>query len=161
MAYAEGTEVPIERSRAEIERLLTRYGADQFYSGWESTRALIGFRAKGRMIRFVLVIPAKDDRRFQRDGRGAVRSPKSRETAWEKECRRLWRALALLIKAQLEAVESRILTFEEAFLAHTLLPNGSTVAEWTMPQLTEVYASGRMPKALPGIGETGGEETHG
>ena len=27
MAFAEGTDVPVERSRAEIERLIVRYGA--------------------------------------------------------------------------------------------------------------------------------------
>jgi len=35
--YAEGTSVPADRSRAEIERTLTRYGADQFAYGWRAT----------------------------------------------------------------------------------------------------------------------------
>lgn len=42
--YAQGTEVPADRSRAEIERMLIRFGADQFVSGWERDRvAMIGF----------------------------------------------------------------------------------------------------------------------
>ena len=34
MSYAEGTSVPIERSKADIESMLVRYGAEQFVSGW-------------------------------------------------------------------------------------------------------------------------------
>jgi len=33
MTYAAKTEVPIERSRAEIERMLIRYGAKAFQVG--------------------------------------------------------------------------------------------------------------------------------
>ena len=33
--YAEGTSVPVDRSRAEIERALTRYGATGFGYQWE------------------------------------------------------------------------------------------------------------------------------
>lgn len=53
MAYAEGTDVPVERSRAEIERLLTRYGAQRFMSGWDRESATIAFEANGRRVRFV------------------------------------------------------------------------------------------------------------
>jgi hypothetical protein len=155
MSYAENTEVPVDRSRAEIEKLLTRYGADQFFSGWDLGKAMIGFRARGKMVRFTLPLPAKDEKRFLRDGRGVVRSLKGRENAWEKEIRRRWRALALCIKAKLEAVESGIATFEQEFLAHFLLPDGKTVGEWIAPQLDAAYADGRMPKILPGLGETG------
>jgi hypothetical protein len=34
VTYAVGTSVPVDRSKAEIERLLIRYGADHFASGW-------------------------------------------------------------------------------------------------------------------------------
>jgi hypothetical protein len=34
--FAENTSVSAERSRAEIEKTLRRYGADQFMYGWES-----------------------------------------------------------------------------------------------------------------------------
>lgn len=39
MRYASETVVPVERSRAEIEGLLVRYGASQFHTGWMSSRA--------------------------------------------------------------------------------------------------------------------------
>src|SRR5437867_3238760 len=33
--YARGTEVPVDRSKAELEKLLNKYGASRFLSGWE------------------------------------------------------------------------------------------------------------------------------
>ncbi len=62
--YASATEVPVERTRGEIERTLQRYGADQFLYGWESANAVIGFRMKGRMVRMVLPLPSQDDPAF-------------------------------------------------------------------------------------------------
>ena len=35
---------------------------------------------------------------------------------WEQACRQRWRALALVIKAKLEAIDAEISTFEEEFL---------------------------------------------
>ena len=64
--------------------------------------------------------------------------------------RQRWRALALVIKAKLEAVEADITTLEAEFLAHIALPSGATVGEWVGPQLDAVYGSGEMPALLPG-----------
>lgn len=54
---------------------------------------------------------------------------------------------------KLEAVAAGITTFEDEFLAHTLLPNGATVGEWAAPQIEAVYADGgrHMPALLPGV----------
>lgn len=54
MAYAKDTSVPVDRSKAEIERILIRYGADGFMYGWEGNSAMILFRVRGKMLRFVL-----------------------------------------------------------------------------------------------------------
>ena len=64
MAYAENTSVPVDRSKAEIERILQRYGADQFISGWDCNRAMIGFRMNGRQIRFIVELPDKGGKEF-------------------------------------------------------------------------------------------------
>lgn len=56
--------------------------------------------------------------------------------------------MALVIKAKLEAVEAGIAAFEEEFLAHIVLPNGSTVGQFMMPQIAAVYETGRMPPLL-------------
>ncbi len=40
--YAAGTDVGVSKSKAEIERTLVRYGADQFAYGIDGTQAMIG-----------------------------------------------------------------------------------------------------------------------
>jgi hypothetical protein len=133
--YAEGTEVPTERSKAEIEKTLTRFGADQFGYGSKEDGAVIVFRAHGRHIRFLLPLPGPKEQFRVKDGR-------------ERETRRRWRSLAMCIKAKLESVATGIETFEESFMAHVVLPNGMTLAEHARPLIEQAYSDGRMPPLL-------------
>jgi hypothetical protein len=55
--FASQTTVPVEKSRAEVERELVRFGASGFTSGWQENRALIEFVYKSKKIRFVLELP--------------------------------------------------------------------------------------------------------
>ena len=94
--YAENTTVPAEKSRAEIERTLMRYGASQFMYGWDVAQgAVVQFRAKDRFIKFVLPMPRRDDPLFWRTDTGRTRAPQVAEQAWEQATRQRWRALAL------------------------------------------------------------------
>ena len=149
--YAATTSVSTEQSRAEIERTLQRWGADQFMYGWDGDRAVIGFRASGRQIKFVIDLPDRNDREFTHHSRSR-RTADAALKAWEQACRQRWRALALVIKAKLEAVESGISEFESEFLAHIVLPNGSTVGDWVAPQIDVAYTTGQMPSMLPALG---------
>jgi hypothetical protein len=150
MSYAENTSVSTEKSKAEIERTLTRYGAQQFIHGWDQERAMIGFKMQNRFIKLFVPLPRKDDPEFRRTPSGRrTRDSDGAYKAWEQACRQRWRALALVIKAKLEAVESGITSFDEEFLAHIALPNGSTVGEFTLPQAHIAYETGAMPQLLP------------
>jgi hypothetical protein len=146
--FARETVVSVEKSRAEIEATLRRYGATKFASGWEEERAAIGFHIGGRSVRFILPLPPESD--FARHSRG-VRTPQQRRVAWEQGCRQRWRALTLCIKAKLEAVSAGITTLEEEFLAHTVLPSGRTVWEETRDIVAEHYRLGGAggPPLLP------------
>lgn len=148
--YAEKTQVSAERSKAEIERILQRYGASAFASGWKENVAVITFEASGRRIRFTLPLPDRNDKGFTHDTRSTWRklTDAQSQEKWEQAVRQKWRAMALAIKAKLEVVESGIATFEEEFMAHIVLPNGSNVGEWIKPQLQSVYESGNMPPLL-------------
>lgn len=151
--YAAKTSVPVERSRHEIESTLARYGAEQFMYGWNADGAMIAFvveTASGqrRQVNFRLPLPAKDLREFTHHSRGR-RTPTESERLWEQACRQRWRALLLVVKAKLEAVESGIATFEDEFLAYIALPSGQTVSEWISPQIEASYEQGIMPSALP------------
>lgn len=148
--YAQNTLVSSERSRGEIERILARYGADQFLYGWDQMVAVVGFRMQGRMIRLRVPLPDRTSPEFTMTPSGRKkRSAALADVAWEQACRQRWRALALVVKAKLEAVECGISSFEEEFLAWTMLPDGSTVADTLLPQLETTYRTGEMPALLP------------
>jgi hypothetical protein len=148
--YAERTQVNAEKSQQEIVGILRRYGADGFVFGEDNGRAVVGFRAHGRMVRFVLSLDV-DRAEFARTPTGLRRSQDSINRIVEGEHRRRWRALVLVIKAKLEVVETGITSFEREFLANIVLPNGSTVGEWVEPQIELAYESNTMPALLPGL----------
>lgn len=150
--FAEKTEVTSSRSRDEIERTLERYGADQFIYGWQEANAVVGFRMHGRHIKFILPLPARDDPKFWEYKQGSVtfrRTDEAGRKNYEQAVRQKWRALALVIKAKLEAIESGISEFDDEFLAHIVLPTGITAGDWLRPQVEEAYRTGKMPSLLP------------
>jgi len=147
MKYAENTSVPVEKSKVEIERILKKYGASCFASGWDETRAMIQFEAHKKRIKFVLPLPPRDEYTKTPEGRTRHR-PELVEQAWEQGCRSRWRALALIIKAKLEAVQSGVSLFEQEFAVHTVMPGGKTVGDMIIPAIEEAYRTGKMPPML-------------
>lgn len=148
--FAANTEVSVERSRAEIEKLITRYGATQTAFMNAPGRALIMFEANERRIVFELPLPDIQEKQFHRTPGGRkLLNAEGRVKVWEQACRQRWRALALVIKAKLEAVESGITTFEEEFLAHIVMPDGMTVGNHVRPTIAAWYAGGTMRPLLP------------
>lgn len=150
--YATNTDVSSDRSRAEIERTLRRYGATGFMYGWQDQQAVVGFVAHGRQVRFLLPLPDRQDDEFTLTPTGRERSLSQQETAYEQAVRQRWRALNLVIKAKLEAVEVGIVTFDSEFLAHLVLPNGQTVGEAVTPGIREAFETGHVPALLPDYG---------
>lgn len=144
--YAKDTTVPVGRSRDEVEATLKRYGATEFVYGWNGEEAAIGFRYQGRSVKLMVTIPPLEDFRFTDSGTN--RSDGATEKARDQAHKQRWRALVLVIKAKLEAVESGIATFEDEFLAYTLLPDGSRVGDWAEHQLAPALQEGRMPTLL-------------
>lgn len=146
--YAAATEVPVEKSKAEIEKTVQRYGADGFMSAWADNLATVKFRCKERVVRMTMRLPRADEKRFtqwRRTPKSAweARSPEAARKLWEQACRQKWRALALLVKAKLEAVDAGIATFEEAFLANVVDPRtGKTVYETIQEPLRIAYEKG-------------------
>lgn len=126
--YAIDTKVPAMVTRAEIETLIVKYGADSFAYGQDGVSVFIGFRLAERTLKFTLKLP---DQRTH-----------------PKEHRSRWRALLLCIKAKLESVATGIESFDQAFMPHVVMPNGKTFSEYAMPALEEAYAKGKMPPLL-------------
>lgn len=146
--YAAATSVSVEKSEAEVKATLRRYGATAIGILESAGRAQIVFELGGRRIVMRMALPERTDRRFTHARRGNTsretpRTPDAAYAAWEQACRQRWRALCLCIKAKLESVEAGIETFEDAFLAHVMLPTGETMGEWAArPE--------NMPAALQG-----------
>lgn len=138
MAYAEKTQVPIDRSQGEIRKLLARHGATSFAFGETRNAAQLMFEMQGRRIVFNLPMPSPPS---------ANANGTSIKT-YDQLCRTKWRALVLAIKAKLECVENGITSLEQEFLAHIVLPNGGTVGAVMIPQIEQAYKTGKMPLLL-------------
>lgn len=156
MSYAVTTDVSVERSRAEIEKLISRAGASKFMVGADQQCAAVAFVLRGKTVRFTLPLPDRNAKEFthtRRNQHSALypRRPEEAFKAWEQGCRSRWRALCLCIKAKLEAIEAGITTFEAEFLAHFVLPNGQTFGEHAIPLLEEEVKQGRMPQLQIGF----------
>jgi hypothetical protein len=131
--YAEGTDVPVSKTRGEIETLLVKHGAAQLLSGTDRTSrtGFVGFTLHGRQYRIPLL--ARHD---------SLRDADQVE-------REQWRALLLVLKGKLEFIASGHSTTEVEFLAHTVLPSGRTVGDEIAPRLAEAYDTGQVRALLP------------
>jgi hypothetical protein len=114
--FAYKTYVPVERTRQELEAVINKYGATKFAIATDniSRMVMIEFGMHNRRIRFELHQPPERN---------------------AQQVRTAWRALLLAVKAKLESVASGIETFDEAFLAHVVMPDGRRFGEITIPQL--------------------------
>lgn len=150
--YAAKTDVSVEKSKMEIEATVRRYGADAFASSWEEYRATIQFRCRERYVRFVVNLPSRRDTAFTqyqiKGGTPRTREPGVAAALFEQYCRQKWRALALLVKAKLEAVDAGIATFEESFFADIVMPDGRTVYESAREQVAIAYEKGGSAPSL-------------
>lgn len=147
-AYAEDTEVGVDRSIAEIKTIVRRYGATSFFHMENDRETTIGFETGQRRVMMRLPLPDKDQRSFTHtETRGARRSPEAAQAAWEQACRAKHRALALIVKAKMEAVASGIVEFDQEFYAHLVMADGRTVYEASKGAVDHSI-SNRVPLAI-------------
>ena len=123
--FAAQTKVPVSKTRVDIEKLVRRYGAKGFMSGYQDKVAHIEFLCADRHVRLSVVVPDN-----------------------EQEARQKWRALLLVIKAKLESVDAGIATFEEAFATDIVLPDGKTVWEHVREPIELAYSTGKSTPLL-------------
>ena len=152
--YAERTAVTPEQRRSEIERTLARYGATAFGYATSGDRAQVVFELSGRRMRLDVALPDRQSKEFTHleSSPWVMRAEAEAQKRYDQAVRQRWAALALWIKAQCEAIDSEVVTAEQAFLGWVVLPDGRTLAEKIAPQLDAVYASGDMPALMAGTG---------
>jgi len=153
--YAAGTSVPVDRSRVEVERVLVRYGASGFGYSWERREVAVNpipaYGKKTEIREFVMIGFKFKDRSIRLDVPMPTEREAGSQSRMEASTRQRWRALLLVIKAKLEAVESGISTLEHEFLANIVTESGRTIGEIVVPRITEATAAGRL---LPAKGDT-------
>jgi hypothetical protein len=129
MVYASRTKVPVDKTRMDIERLVKKYGAKGFASAWQDKLARVEFLCHNRHVRLSV---ATDNKTAQDE-------------------REQWRAMLLLVKAKLVAVDAKIATFEQAFVGDIVLPEtGKTVWESVREPLRISYEENRAVPLLGG-----------
>lgn len=133
--YAQDTQVPVDRTRSEIERLLKAHGSIGFVYGSTAEQVMIGFQMNERRLRFLVPMLT-------------LNKSRSNERDVAKEERRRWRALLLLIKAKLESVASGIVEFDREFLAHLVVEGNTTVGDRWVAEARQLMASGKLPSLL-------------
>jgi hypothetical protein len=141
--YASKTDVPVSKSRDEIERTLLRFGATGYGYAVQGARVMITFEVKG--LRMTL----PDRESFKRNSYGNLRPASAVERDYEQACRQRWRTLANGVKAKLALVDDGISTVEKEFLADIVVGD-STVGERLIPELREAVARAELPPLIPG-----------
>jgi hypothetical protein len=153
--FAQGTRIDSSKTEIEVRKLLKRFGASKYAFYEDDERVGFTFEYEDRRVRIMVEMPDPDSDEFTYTPSGIQkRSESAKLQAWQGECNRQWRSLALVLKAKLVAVTDGIRTFEQEFLYDIVLPNNQTVGEYIAPQVQQSYLTGKLPPMLPGIGET-------
>ena len=152
-SYARNTEVSPERSRAEIERLLMRFGADMFayMTDREGGKSHVAFTFHGLRVRVTVDLP--DRASVSRTPKGRIKKANRVEKDWEQEIKRRWRSLTLLVKSKLVAVADGVATFEQEFLPYIVWGDGKTTAERLDGRIGELANAKNFGRLLPIPGE--------
>ncbi|KKM98288.1 hypothetical protein LCGC14_1159440 [marine sediment metagenome] len=96
--YASTTTVAPENSRAEIERVLKRYGADGFQYATQGNRAGVAFTVNKIMVKISLTLPSEADDEIRLDRWGGVDYEPRIKKRLDQALRQRWRALFLVVK---------------------------------------------------------------
>lgn len=146
--YASQTSVSPEKSRLEIERTVKNYGATSFVYGADVGRALVGFVMRDRQIRLTVNLPTLADSDVAKTPTGRARAHSERERVRRQLEAQAWRELLLIVKAKLVAIDAGVVTFEQEWGMHFVMPDGRTVAEHVLPAIEATYASGQVRPLL-------------
>lgn len=146
--YAASTDVPVSRSRDEIERTLSRFGASAFgYMTSQDGTVAISFEFKTLRVLMKMQLPERSE--FRCDTRGKVRRDSAIDRDWEQACRQRWRSLANGVKAKLALVDDGISTIEREFLSNIVVgPGGQTVGDRIVPQIEAMSRGDVRPELL-------------
>ena len=148
--FAKTTQVSVEKTRAELEQLLNKSGADNVGYMTRGGRFTWLFTLENRNIMIEIPLPNRQDRSITHTPQTNVRrTDASAEAAYEQAIKQRHRQTLLWVKAKLEAAAVGITTIEDEFLPQTVVGStGVTVGRWLRDQVDELGPGRAMP-ALP------------
>lgn len=159
--FAEGTVVSVDKSRSEIRKLLTAWGAASvsFEDDIESDQAHLRFAWRAAAdhpllrVRLTIHLPPAEDLKALAVNRktGATSDAKLRKLL-DQRGRREHRVLLLKLKADFEAAALGLLTVQEMLLPFLEFGDGRTVGEVVTPRLARLLEGPSSRLAL-GSGE--------
>jgi hypothetical protein len=138
------TRVSVDQTQGAIRRMLQYHNAKgvQFREDWAANT--LGFSFIHAKKTETAEIPMIVHMHIQIWPKGKKPWDATESSRQQRE-RQVWRALYWYLKAQLEAVEFGLRTFEDAFLADVVVQDGRTVGDVIREGLVE----GKMRLALP------------
>lgn len=151
--YAEGTAVPVARTRGQIDQLLREWGAegvqwsDSFALGLVTLRFVWPRMIDGQTCRFLarlqLRLPTEDELEKRCLNQRTYLISESKLAAAKAALgREEHRLLLLWLKASFHAIEAGIISAEALFLPFLEGADGSTVAERALPRLPTLLGAG-------------------
>jgi hypothetical protein len=153
VTYAEGTTVLVEKSIAEVRKMLAANGATHYAYGSNPKGEIVQFALDGRFYRFdvsaVDAVAMRDDFLAENANSWNAQTRADRinwDIRAQAEHRRRWRARVLWLKALLEFMDE--VPLEQSLLSNLVLPDGRTFGHWAVPQVEAMYATGGMPPLL-------------
>lgn len=153
MKFAEGTAVPVSKSRGEIDAILRAWGAAQvqWADDWERGAVLLRFvwvrKADKQRFQARMVVQLSTDAALREQARYGGQSyarvmPGKLQKLQEARGRREHRVLLLWLKAAFNAIDLGIITAEELFLSFIEGADGRTVSEMALPGIARLLSPG-------------------
>ncbi len=139
--YAANTNVTAERSQAEIQSMLLKYGCTSFGFVRRPRQILIGFELRNLRFEMSISLPDPNSDEFTKTATGRARRNHD-DALYEQEVRRLYRSLCLLIKAKIVSINEKTAKFEDEFLAYMVTSNGRTVGTWCANLIAKAQENG-------------------
>lgn len=154
--YAQDTQVPVARTRGQIDSLLRAWGVDgiQWTDNFKADKIQLQFvwnhEDNDYLARITIGLPTSDDLEDEAiDGRTGRVSEKKLEKLMSERGKREHRLLKMFLQGALEAIEAGVITAEQLFLPYLVGSDGRTVGEVVEDRLP-VLLSGSAENLLSG-----------
>lgn len=131
MDYGKNTTVSVAKSRADIHKMLEDHQCDDIVHGGSNRllQIVIQFTYELVPCRISLKPPSPQEERFHLHGNGYRLSATEAGKKYDKELRRVWRCLFLIVKARFVELDAGLFSAQQTLAPWLVMPNGRTVGE--------------------------------